>query len=417
MYVRTITLGVDPDASTQAELETKIPAFFDVARARVAAAGRELRSSRVVLPVLNARPRHSRANFDAVIRWIARLATDAGVRWLNVPFTTFVEGDLRPTFDSALEIVRRYDNAFVNFIVADNGCIQRRGILETARFIQSVARLSRNGYDNFRVGASCNIAPGSPFFPFTHHAGEDAFALALELPSLFLEVLDAHAGAGLVAMRGHFVERLVPELRAVDALGLEIEAATGLPYRGTDASLAPYPDATGSVARIVERLGVDDYGSSGTLFITAFLTDVLRQIVRESGIRSIGFNGVMDSLLEDPAIARGSSRKAFGIDALLSFASVCGCGLDMVPVPGDTYEEEIASLILDVAAMSVALDKPLGARILPIPGKHANEYTDFGHDFFYNCRIMAVRNRACARELFDEGHLDLVAPRRGANAG
>jgi uncharacterized protein (UPF0210 family) len=413
-FVRTITLGFDPEAAAITQRERDLPVFFERAENAVRAAGRTLRTRRLLLPELNTRPRFSRTSLEAILRWVEGVADAAGVRWFNVPFSTFTSAgaDLTVTFEAALDVVRRHPNAFVNFIVAQHGKIEPRGVLETARFIHAVSRQSRNGYDNFRVGASCNVAAGGPFFPFTHHAGDgDAFSVALELPAAFLEVISAHQREGLPAIRDALVARMVTELREVDAIGRVLEAESGTRYLGIDASLAPYPDETGSVARLFELLGVDDYGSSGTLFVTGYLTDVLRTAIAQSGARTLGFNGVMHSLLEDPAIAERSSRRTLGIDALLSFASMCGCGLDMVPIPGDTYVEEIASLILDVAGLSTALGKPLGARILPIPGKHANEYTDFGHDFFFNCRILAVRNRACRERLFLPGAFGFVTPR------
>lgn len=407
-FVRAVTLGFDPDQGTTTARERDVPAFFEAATAAVEAAGRQLRTRRLTLPPLNDRPRFSRVGLQAILRWVESVADASGVRWYNVPFTTFVAGDLTPTFDAAIDVIRRNPRAFVNFVVAKDGRIERGGVLEAAKFIHTVSKFSKNGYDNFRVGASCNTPEGAPFFPFSRHGGtDDAFAMALELPTVFGEVLGQSKGVALDELRGRLVERLVRELREVDAIGLAIEQATSIRYRGLDGSLAPYPDATGSVARIIESLGVDDYGSSGTMFATAYLTDILRTAVTDSGARAVGFHGVMDSLLEDPAIGERTSRGALGLDGLLSFASVCGCGLDMVPIPGDTYVEEIASLILDVAAMSCALGKPLGARILPIPGKSANEFTDFGHDFFFNCRILAVRNRGVNAAMFERGAFEL----------
>jgi uncharacterized protein len=136
----------------------------------------------------------------------------------------------------------------------------------------------------------------------------------------------------------------------------------------------------------------------------------LRASLERSGARRIGFNGVMASLLEDPTLAERCSRKAFEMDALLAFAAVCGCGLDMVPIPGDAYPEEIGSLMLDVAGMSSALGKPLGVRLLPIPRKNSNEMTDFGHDFFHNCRVLPLRNRSVASSLFSDPPFSLLSP-------
>ena len=98
----------------------------------------------------------------------------------------------------------------------------------------------------------------------------------------------------------------------------------------------------------------------------------------------MGFNGVMYSLLEDTRLGINNNAKEFSIDSLLAYSTVCGCGVDMVPVPGDIFEEELAAIMMDVAGVSAVLRKPLGVRILPIPGKHAYEFTEFAYDFLHN---------------------------------
>ncbi|MEI8064359.1 MAG: DUF711 family protein, partial [Verrucomicrobiota bacterium] len=54
----------------------------------------------------------------------------------------------------------------------------------------------------------------------------------------------------------------------------------------------------------------------------------------------------------------------------------------------------LASVVLDVAALSTALQKPLGVRVLPIPMKGENEFTEFNMDFLYNTRIKKIKNMA-----------------------
>ena len=224
----------------------------------------------------------------------------------------------------------------------------------------------------------------------------------MELVPLCIEVIEGCPDRSLETARDALLTKLAPELLEVEKIGLAIAKETGVEYRGLDASLAPYPDSDeGSVARIVELLGVDGFGSNGTLFLTSFLTDTLRELLHRTGVRAVGFNGVMYSLLEDTRLGINAASKEFSIDSLMAFATVCGCGVDMVPVPGDIFEEEIASLMMDVAAISTILRKPLGVRILPIPGKHEYEFTEFSLDFLNNTRILKAKNRACFTEMLD----------------
>jgi hypothetical protein len=100
----------------------------------------------------------------------------------------------------------------------------------------------------------------------------------------------------------------------------------------------------------------------------------------------------MLSLLEDEYMGRRNNYNLYSIDSLILYSTVCGCGVDMVPIPGDTFEEEIAAMVLDVATASTALGKPLGVRLLPIPTKQENEFTAFNMEFLFNTRIKKMRN-------------------------
>ena len=73
----------------------------------------------------------------------------------------------------------------------------------------------------------------------------------------------------------------------------------------------------------------------------------------------------------------------------------------MVPLPGDIFEEEIASIMLDVAGISSVLGKPLGVRLLPILTKNEGEFTNFNHDFVYNTRILKATNNSCIKNMFE----------------
>jgi len=69
---------------------------------------------------------------------------------------------------------------------------------------------------------------------------------------------------------------------------------------------------------------------------------------------------------------------------------VCGTGLDTIPLPGDVTADQIAALLLDLSALALRLDKPLTARLMPIPGKKAGDPTDFDFSFFANSKVMTL---------------------------
>ena len=86
------------------------------------------------------------------------------------------------------------------------------------------------------------------------------------------------------------------------------------------------------------------------------------------------------------------------MQTLLACSSVCGVGLDTVPIPGRSgdleadkrLEKSIALLMMDVAAMAFRLDKPLSCRLLPHPGLQAGSETTFTSPYLINSRVMSV---------------------------
>ena len=68
-------------------------------------------------------------------------------------------------------------------------------------------------------------------------------------------------------------------------------------------------------------------------------------------------------------------------------SSVCGVGVDTVPIPGNINADDLTSLILDVAALAGRWNKPLSCRVFPVHGKVAGEMTTFDSPYMCNSRI------------------------------
>jgi uncharacterized protein len=96
-------------------------------------------------------------------------------------------------------------------------------------------------------------------------------------------------------------------------------------------------------------------------------------------------------VLEDPVLAERWSSGAVSLDSLLSYSSVCGTGLDTVPLPGTATTEQLTRIMGDVATLSVKWNKPLTARLLPIAGKAAGQQSDFSDPHLLNATIQPLR--------------------------
>ncbi|MCD6286747.1 MAG: DUF711 family protein, partial [Anaerolineae bacterium] len=59
-------------------------------------------------------------------------------------------------------------------------------------------------------------------------------------------------------------------------------------------------------------------------------------------------------------------------------------------IPGDTGEEAIAGLLFDVAALSIRVNKPLTARLMPLPGKVAGDLVHFDFAYFADGGVLAL---------------------------
>lgn len=391
--IRAITLGLPYSAISDGHSESRLHHFRTLVIDKLQSRRWPLRTLRLTLPPLNDRDEDEIYTLPARINSINALAERLDIRWFCLPLDLTHGDNYRGRLDAAFALLFRQPRMFLNLMVADEQGINIRASHDVARFMLQVAHRSNNGFDNFRLGASLRCPPNAPFFPFSRHEGETLkFSFALETTDIALELSEqVREGNMLLAdFADQFILRLCARLREIDAFGHELASDSGLEYAGLDGSLAPFPDGSISVGRLVENLGARPGGVQGSLFITSILTNAIKSAVAISGARATGFNGVMFSVLEDDALASTNNRRALSIDTLNAWSTVCGCGLDMLPVPGSTLPEDIAAIILDTAALAVRLTKPLGVRLLPIPGGEVNEFTRFNYDFLCNSRIMNV---------------------------
>ncbi len=387
MKVRSITFGVKQQDIEKSFLEDEIKGFFLEANLIFCDNEIEVRTQRIGLSPFSIKSEEDGAIAISSVNSISRLCENVGARWFDVPFQT-VNSDLDLTNAVALEVIK-LKNTFVNFLATKNNRIDIDAVYNAAQFVKNVAELSSNGIDNFRFGTSFNTRPNGAFFPFMHHEGENGFSIALELILPIVDAIKTSQATTLEAIREDIKKELIQLLIKVDDVCKKLEGATGKKYYGIDASLAPHPESEDcSIGYLFSLLGVKSFGNSGTLFIASYFTDIIKSVVECSGIRATGFNGVMYSVLEDHSLGKANMEPGnIPMSQLMALSAICGCGVDMVPVPGDISRNEIASIMLDIGAKATWLNKPLGVRLLPIPGKGIGDLTDFEHDFFVNTRI------------------------------
>jgi len=400
--LRSVTYTVDIDKTADLEYQSRVRSDIEKIRARFEREDIFVRTVRLNVRSIDSSARLDRFAFMRKVELLSRYAQDIGVRWFNVVFdmSCLNEKNIINNCSIAYQIIKSTENAFVNVIVANEGRINPLAALHASQLIINASRLSHNGYDNFRVGIGLNPAEGTPFFPFSYSTRDNGFSIAVETAQQIEAILDGEGGGDLNVVRQKIVDCLAGFARAIEDIASDLECSQDAVYTGIDMSIAPYPDEHISVIKILKMMGLDHIGASGTMFYTSVLTDIIKHSLAKAGVKSAGFNGVMYSLLEDNLMCEANNKKLISIDSMVSYSTMCGCGLDMVPVPGNILPEELAAIVLDVAAISLRLRKPLGVRVLPIPNAGVNEYTKFDMDFLTNTRIAEIKNKYLSERFF-----------------
>jgi len=263
-----------------------------------------------------------------------------------------------------------------------------------AEVIVQTAQLDPNGFSNLNFAALANVPPGAPFFPAAYHNGnEPAFAIAMEAADVAVQAFESAETieAGRNAVIAVLEENAKTLAKIADTLKFKYMAKFG----GIDYSLAPFPEETRSLGAAFERMGVPKVGLHGSLAAAAILTEAIER----ARFPRAGFSGLMMPVLEDARLAERAAEGRLTVKDLLLYSAVCGTGLDTVPLPGDVTSGQIAALLLDLSALALRLDKPLTARLMPIPGKQAGEMTSFDFGYFANSRVMALKAEPLGKAL------------------
>ena len=230
-----------------------------------------------------------------------------------------------------------------------------------------------------------SVTSGAPFFPAAYHQGnEPTFAVAVESADLAVQAFSEPQT--LESGRRALIAGIEKHGRAIARISNN--ELSGVRFGGIDFSLAPFPDDAHSLGNAVEKMGVPRIGLHGSLAAAAILTEA----VDRADFPHTGFSGFMQPVLEDSVLAKRAADGTLTIKDALLYSAVCGTGLDTIPLPGDSSAEQIAPLLLDLCALALRLDKPLTARLMPVPGKEAGDLTKFDFGFFANSKVMTLES-------------------------
>jgi uncharacterized protein (UPF0210 family) len=315
----------------------------------------------------------------------AALAEKAGVvTAIGFPWSGILDHTWTETFAQVLAAHPSLDGCII--VAESDGHILWPAIREAAFVMKYLENHTPHGQGNFGFAAAAVVPDYSPFFPASYTLVPlNRFAIAVQGAG-FVDQAFTGTDGNFDAARQRLTAVLRRDLPEIQELAEQVEDATHWEYLGLDASTAPLQDV--SIGAAIEKLTGNPMGSPGTMSAAAVVTGALKG--DPMTVKRVGYNGLMLPVLEDKLLAQRWSEGRLTLDSLLAYSSVCGTGLDTVPLPGDVTEDQLVRIIGDVASLAVKWNKPLTARLFPVPGKKAGDRTEFDSPYLVNATIQKL---------------------------
>jgi hypothetical protein len=320
---------------------------------------------------------------DQALAFLAKLDQLSGKEKfdLNVGPAMMHDSDDPATMHLLEQALSTLSNIEASAIIADESGIHWKTIHRTAELVKYVAEHSPRAQGTFNFTATAMLKPLGPFYPGSYHTGAGKqFAIGFEGANVVADVFARDKG-NVEAATADLTAALTKHAKVADEVGNKVSAQTGWAYVGVDPTPAPLGDV--SIAGAIENFTGAKFGSSGTLTAARIITAAVKAVP----VKQIGYSGLMVPVMEDRLMARRWAEGTFNVDSLLAYSAVCGTGLDTIPLPGDVSIEQMERMYSDVASLATKWNKPLSARLQPVPGKSAGDQTDFQDPFLFNTTL------------------------------
>jgi uncharacterized protein (UPF0210 family) len=309
----------------------------------------------------------------------------------------FTEGDRRliDSIPGALAATGRVCSS-VNVASSKSG-INMDAVRRMGEIILAAAEKTadRDGIGCAKLVVFCNAPEDNPFMAGAFHGpgeAESCLNVGVSGPGVVKAALESHRDASFDEIADIIKKTAFKITRMGQLVGMEAARRLKVPFGILDLSLAPTPAVGDSVARILEEMGLQSVGAHGTTAALAMLTDMVKKGGVMASTHVGGFSGAFIPVSEDEGMVGAVRSGSISLDKLEAMTSVCSVGLDMIAVPGDTPASVISAIIADEMAIGMVNNKTTAVRIIPVPGKKAGDWAEFG-GLLGGAPIMAV-NRA-----------------------
>lgn len=261
--------------------------------------------------------------------------------------------------------------------------INMDGVLRMAQIVKdlSLKTADKNGLGCAKLVVFCNAVEDNPFVAGSFLGpGEPEAVLNVGIsgPGVVRAALASSKDLDMGGLSDLIKKISFKITRTGDLIGREASKLMGIPFGIIDLSLAPTPAEGDSISDILELMGLESTGCHGTTAALAMLNDAVKKGGMMAATYAGGLSGAFIPLTEDSGMCKAVENNSLCIQKLEAMTCVCSVGLDMIAIPGDTSEDIIAGIIADEAAIGMINNKTTAARLIPVPGKKAGEYVDFG---------------------------------------
>ena len=405
MKLRSITYFCNPKYPLDESVLRAAGDFLATAKSAYETAGYEVQTTRLAtIPFPKLLGGKQIGDLPKLAAGLEKAIQQAGIAYASLGPAT---PDLPHSYEIIPEAIAATQNIFFGGVMAaktsgrsTDSQIYLPAEKACADVIVKCAPIDPNGFANLRFAALANVPAGAPFFPAAYWDRDiPAFAIATEAADLAVQAFESAKTLedgrktliSKITQHGQTISRVANDLAQVPI------------FAGIDFSLAPFPTEAQSLGAAFERMGIPRIGLHGSLAAAALLTEAIER----ADFPRAGFSGLMLPVLEDAVLAKRAAEGTLTIKDLLLYSAVCGTGLDTIPLPGDTTAGQIAALLLDLCALALRLDKPLTARLMPVPGKKAGDATSFDFGFFANSKVMRPEAESLQKALTSDEVLAL----------
>ncbi|PWB56992.1 MAG: hypothetical protein C3F06_00435 [Candidatus Methanoperedenaceae archaeon] len=396
--IRTVTLGINLKDCINSDLDIFKANVYD----RVSVYGRRLiheaqdLEDKYGIPIINKRISvtpvsliiEACAQADApveIAKTLDKASKDVGIDFIGGYGALVQKGMTRADkrlIDSLPEVFSCTERVcgFLNVASTVSG-MNMDAIIMLGKTLKEIAGRTENGIGCARFVVFANAPEDNPFMAGAFHGvGEPDFSLNIGIsgPGVVRGVVEQNRDCDLTELSGVIKRTAFKITRAGELIGRELAHNLSVPFGIVDISLASTTKVGDSVAGIVEMMGVEKMGAPGSTAALALLVDAVKKGGAMASGNVGGLSGTFIPVSEDSCMNDAVRFGALSIEKLEAFTAVCSVGLDMIAIPGDTKAQTISAIIADELAIGVVNNKTTGVRLIPVPGKKAGDYVNFG---------------------------------------